>query len=89
VSDKPKVYNFNFEKNRQKGVVTSEMLREHMDDWIESGKIKHMLVAYVYENENETSSMDIGYTNMNSLEIMGVAEWIREGVKDIVDSGDE
>ena len=69
--------------NKQKGIVTPEMLRKHMDNWIDDyGEIKHMVVIYIYEDEDEKSleHIRVGYSSIPDLKLMGVLEWAKQTI---------
>lgn len=79
-----RVVNFQHEKNRQEGIITAEMLREHMDNWIEDyGKVRHMIVLYVYDVPNDETQMQlsVAYTNLNRMELMGYLDWAKQTIE--------
>jgi hypothetical protein len=81
IESKHKIIDFIEAKNKADGIITPAMLRKSMDEWIDNyGKIKHMVVVYVYPTpgDDKTLSASIGYSNMNDLELMGILQWAKQ-----------
>ena len=87
VKSKQKIVNFQHAKNAQEGIITPEMLRESMDNWIDDAEINHLVVIYVCNvpDDDNAQEIEVAHTNMTKLELMGLMDW----AKQIIEHGDE
>ena len=77
------IISFSDMSNEIKGIVTPEMLRKHMDEWVDDyGEIKYMVVLYVYEDEGKKDSehLRVGYSSIPDLKLMGLLEWAKQTI---------
>lgn len=78
-----KEFDFKIEKDRLRGHVTPEVLRDSMDGWIDDyGDVSDMIVIYNYPSTDEPgyTKLAIAFTNMTQMKLLGLLEWAKHNV---------